>query len=145
MGSEHHSVFDNSGFCTALICALVTELFSALRLLWLNATKVRVLREETDLSRGRAMIWPCLMTKRSPLHHLETSPEIIRLDLMMYVRFPRHFGMSKTFLPERGIEISHETFRFWWPRFGPIFAVFHPSVHDDFKLDRTAVLPSNVS
>jgi hypothetical protein len=119
--------------------------FSALRLLWLTATKVRVLREETDLSRGRDMIWPGLMTKRSPFRHLKTSPEIIRPDLMMYVRFPRHFGMSKTFLPERGIEISHETFRFWWPRFGPMFAVVHPSAHDDFKPDRTAVLPSGVS
>lgn len=26
------------------------------------------------------------------------------------------------FLPERGIEISHESLRFWWNRFGPLFA-----------------------
>jgi len=25
-------------------------------------------------------------------------------------------------LSERGIDISHETVRFWWNRFGPIFA-----------------------
>jgi putative transposase len=25
-------------------------------------------------------------------------------------------------LAERGIDISHETIRFWWNRFGPIFA-----------------------
>jgi transposase-like protein len=25
-------------------------------------------------------------------------------------------------LAERGIDISHETVRFWWNRFGPIFA-----------------------
>jgi len=25
-------------------------------------------------------------------------------------------------LNERGIEISHETVRFWWNRFGPMFA-----------------------
>jgi putative transposase len=25
-------------------------------------------------------------------------------------------------LHERGIEISHETVRFWWNKFGPMFA-----------------------
>jgi putative transposase len=25
-------------------------------------------------------------------------------------------------LAERGIDISHETVRFWWNRFGPLFA-----------------------
>jgi putative transposase len=25
-------------------------------------------------------------------------------------------------LTERGIDISHETVRFWWTRFGPMFA-----------------------
>jgi putative transposase len=25
-------------------------------------------------------------------------------------------------LAERGIDISHETVRFWWNRFGPMFA-----------------------
>jgi putative transposase len=30
--------------------------------------------------------------------------------------------MWKTSLHERGIEISHETVRFWWNRFGPMFA-----------------------
>ena len=30
--------------------------------------------------------------------------------------------MSRTFFHERGIEVSHETIRFWWNRFGPIFA-----------------------
>lgn len=29
-----------------------------------------------------------LMTKRSPFRYFQTSPEIIRLAVMMYVRFP---------------------------------------------------------
>ena len=29
---------------------------------------------------------------------------------------------SQDLLHERGIEVSHETIRFWWNRFGPIFA-----------------------
>jgi len=29
---------------------------------------------------------------------------------------------SEDLLAERGIDISHETVRFWWNRFGPMFA-----------------------
>ena len=31
-------------------------------------------------------------------------------------------AMPEDLLHERGIDISHETVRFWWNRFGPIFA-----------------------
>ena len=62
------------------------------------------------------------MTKRSPFRYFKTSPEIIRLAVMMYVRFPLSLRNVEDFLHERGIEISHETVRFWWNRFGPMFA-----------------------
>jgi putative transposase len=41
---------------------------------------------------------------------------------MMYVRFPLSLRNVEDLLNERGIEISHETVRFWWNRFGPLFA-----------------------
>ncbi len=41
---------------------------------------------------------------------------------MMYVRFPLSLRNVEDLLHERGIEISHETVRFWWNRFGPMFA-----------------------
>jgi len=41
---------------------------------------------------------------------------------MMYVRFPLSLRNVEDLLHERGIDISHETVRFWWNRFGPIFA-----------------------
>jgi putative transposase len=62
------------------------------------------------------------MTKRSPFRCFKTSPEIIRLAVMMYVRFPLLLRNVEDLLHERGIEISHETVRFWWNRFGPLFA-----------------------
>ena len=62
------------------------------------------------------------MTKRSPFRYFKTSPEIIRLAVMMYVRFPLSLRNVEDLLHERGIEISHETVRFWWQRFGPMFA-----------------------
>jgi putative transposase len=62
------------------------------------------------------------MTKRSPFRYFKTRPEIIRLAVMMYVRFPLSLRNVEGLLNERGIDISHETVRFWWNRFGPIFA-----------------------
>ena len=62
------------------------------------------------------------MTKRSPFRYFKTSPEIIRLAVMMYVRFPLSLRNVEDILHERGIDISHETVRFWWNRFGPMFA-----------------------
>jgi putative transposase len=41
---------------------------------------------------------------------------------MLYVRCPLSQRNVEDLLHERGIEISHETVRFWWNRFGPTFA-----------------------
>jgi putative transposase len=41
---------------------------------------------------------------------------------MMYVRFPLSLRNVEDLLHERGIDISHDTVRFWWYRFGPMFA-----------------------
>jgi putative transposase len=62
------------------------------------------------------------MTKRSPFRYFKTSPEIIRLAVMIYVRFPLSLRNVEELLHELGIDISHETVRFWWNRFGPLFA-----------------------
>lgn len=62
------------------------------------------------------------MTKRSPFKFFKTSPEVIRLAVMLYVRFPLSLRNVEDLLHERGIDVSHETIRFWWNRFGPMFA-----------------------
>ena len=62
------------------------------------------------------------MTKPDPFKGFQSSPEIIRLAVMLYVRFPLSLRNVEDLLHERGIEISHETVRFWWHRFGPVFA-----------------------
>ncbi|MCP1337163.1 IS6 family transposase [Futiania mangrovi] len=58
----------------------------------------------------------------SPFRYFKTSPEVIRLAVMMYVRFPLSLRNVEDLLHERGIDVSHETVRFWWNRFGPMFA-----------------------
>src|SRR6056297_469432 len=62
------------------------------------------------------------MTNRSPFKYFKTSPEIIRLAVMLYVRFPLSLRNVEDLLHERGIDVSHETVRYWWHRFGPMFA-----------------------
>ncbi|MXP08944.1 IS6 family transposase [Pseudoblastomonas halimionae] len=58
----------------------------------------------------------------SPFRYFNSSPEIIRLVVMMYVRFPLSLRNVEDLLAERGIDICHETVRHWWNRFGPLFA-----------------------
>ena len=57
------------------------------------------------------------MTKRSPFRYFKSTPEIIRLAFMMYVRFPLLLRNVEDLLHERGIDVCHETIRFWWNRF----------------------------
>ena len=62
------------------------------------------------------------MTKHSPFRYFKTSLEIIRLAVMLYIQFPLSLRNVEDLLHERGIDVSYETIRFWWNRFGPIFA-----------------------
>jgi putative transposase len=62
------------------------------------------------------------MTKTDAFKYFHRSHEIIRLTVMMYVRFPLLLRNVEDMLNERGINISHETVRYWWNRFGPMFA-----------------------
>jgi len=54
------------------------------------------------------------MTKRSPFRPFKTSPEIISLAVMLYVRFPLSLRNVEDLLRECGIDVSHEKVRLWW-------------------------------
>jgi len=54
---------------------------------------------------------------------------------MMCVRFPLSLRNVEDLLHERGVDISHETVRAWWNRFGPLFAA-------DIRKKRSAHLRS---
>jgi putative transposase len=47
---------------------------------------------------------------------------VIRLVVLMYVRFPLSVRNVEDLLFERGIDICHETVRLWLNRFGPMIA-----------------------
>jgi len=52
------------------------------------------------------------MTKLSPFRYFRTRPEIIRLVMMMYVRFSLALRNALDLLHERGVDFSHETAHF---------------------------------
>ena len=57
-----------------------------------------------------------------PFRYFDSSPEVIRLVVVMYVRYPLSLRNVEDLLFDRGIDICHETVRLWWNRFGPMFA-----------------------
>src|SRR5512141_883688 len=65
---------------------------------------------------------PCPRKPHSPFRYFNSSPEVIRLVVLMYVRFPLSLRNVEDLLFEHGIDICHETVRHWWNRFGPLFA-----------------------
>lgn len=54
--------------------------------------------------------------------YFNSSPEVIRLAVLMYVRSPFSLRNVEDLLFERGIDNCHQTVRLWWNRFGPMFA-----------------------
>ena len=59
---------------------------------------------------------------RNPCRYFNNSPEVIRLAVMLFIRYPLSLRQVEDILFERGIDICHETVRLWWNRFGPMFA-----------------------
>jgi len=62
------------------------------------------------------------MIRSNLFRGFRTSPEIIRLAVMLYVRFPLSLRNVEDLLHERGIDVSHEAAWFSRRRFGPIIA-----------------------
>jgi hypothetical protein len=48
---------------------------------------------------------------RNPFRYFNSSPEVIRLTVLMYVRYPLSLRQVEDLLFERGIDICHETVR----------------------------------
>src|SRR5271156_1497050 len=74
----------------------------------------------------------------NPFRYFNSSPEVIRLVVMMYVKYPLSLRNVEDLLAERGIDVNHETIRFWWNRFGPMFAA------EDFQSGASSRQPRNL-
>jgi putative transposase len=49
---------------------------------------------------------------QNPFHYFNNSPEVFRLTVMMYIRYPLSLRQVGDPLFERDIDICHETVRF---------------------------------
>jgi putative transposase len=54
--------------------------------------------------------------------YFTTSPEIIQLAVMLYVRFQLSLRNVEDLLHVRGVDVSYESVRYRWHRFGSQFA-----------------------
>ena len=71
---------------------------------------------------SRPVRWPGRKRPTTRSAYFDSSPEVIRPVVMMYVKYPLSLRTVEDLLFERGIDICHETVRLWWNRFGPMFA-----------------------
>jgi putative transposase len=62
------------------------------------------------------------MSEQNIFRYFNSSPEVIRVAVMMYIRHSLSLREVEDLFFERGIDITYETVRFWWHRFGQIFA-----------------------
>lgn len=77
---------------------------------------------QTSGSANRRLLAGDMAKSTDPFRYFDSSPEVIRLVVMMYLRYPLSLRNVEDLLFERGIDICHETVRLWWNRFGPMFA-----------------------
>ena len=61
------------------------------------------------------------MPNQLSFHYFKTSPEIIKLAVMLCVRFPLSLRNVEDLLHECRVDVSYEPARYWWRWFGPKF------------------------
>ena len=62
------------------------------------------------------------MSNSVSFRYFKISPEIIQLAVMLYVKFPLSLRNVEDLLHERGVDVSYESVRYWWHKFGSQFA-----------------------
>ena len=82
------------------------------------------------------------MTKLSFKHH-RFPPQIIRYTIWLYAGFTSSLRDVEEMLAERGVDVSYETVRRWFLKFGPEIAVnlrrSRPRPSDQWHLDEMVV------
>ena len=71
---------------------------------------------------GRGLVKRRMSKVGNPFRYFNSSPEVIGMAVMLYIRYPLSLRNVEDLLFERGIDICHETVQLWRNRFGPMFA-----------------------
>lgn len=58
----------------------------------------------------------------NPFGNFNSLSAVIRISVLLYIRFLLSLRQVEDLLHKKGIDICHETVRFWWNWFGPAFA-----------------------
>ena len=77
------------------------------------ALEIKVLSKYTTLPDSALEISLSAMPNPVSFRYLKTSPEIIQLAVMLYVRFPLFLRNVEDLLHERGVDVSYESVRYW--------------------------------
>ena len=78
---------------------------------------------DKKIETGMTTFLHLLITNHFPFSYFKTSPEVIRLAAILNVQYSLSLRNVEDLLHERGVDVSHETVRFWWNRFGPMFVL----------------------
>ena len=76
---------------------------------------------------------------RNPCRYFNSAPEVIRLAVMLYIRYPLSLRQVEDILFERGIDICYETVRYGWNRFGPVCSRDPETPHSSWILFELAL------
>ena len=80
---------------------------------------------------------------KNPFRYFDSSPEVIRLVVMMYVKYPLSLRNVEDLLAERGLMVSNESIRRWVLKFGPAIArnlrETRPKAHNRWHLDEMVI------
>ena len=74
----------------------------------------------------------------NPFRYFNSSPEVIRTAVLMYVKYPLSLRNVEDLLAERGIDVCHETVRHRFRRMSTLqkFTSVHAALHNHFNHDR---------
>ena len=103
-------------------CATLWQYFLKTHIEKLRRTTSWVLLEWTTLPDVDAGVSYSAMPNPVFFRYFLTSSEIIQLAVMLYVRFLLSLRKVEDLLHERGVDVSYESVRYWWYKFGSQFA-----------------------
>jgi len=89
------------------------------------------------------LLFSCGMTRLNFKGH-RVPPDIIRYSVCLYARFTLSFRDVEEMLAERGLDVSYETVRRWFLKFGPIIAAnlrcTRPMPSDHWHIDEMVIV-----
>ena len=118
----HNFVSDDKYLASDAVFGVKKSLIAPFEPVSDGETVWRALSELTNLHDIDNRLSHFAMLNPVSFRYFKTSPEIIQLAVMLYVRFPLSLRNVEDLVDEPGVDVSYESVRYWWHRFGSQFA-----------------------